>query len=194
MLFAAWKSPLAVAPLAAWNALGLWPLARVLDYTDWFAIAVLPAAWLCVARADRHASPPWLGRVAPLSALCAIVLFTATSRATTTEPVGARYLIALPRDETLRLLEVAHMDVVVRAREPGRPHYLRYYGFERGDVDLSLSTAPGRGTVVTVVSTRASTREDHALLRERIWPEIIVPLREAARRAPARTPQQAGAS
>ena len=187
ILFAAWKSPLMEAPLAAWNALGVWPLTRVLDYTDWLALAVLPVAWMHAARVDRGAAPQWLRRARPVAALCAVVLFTATSRAQTSEPVGARYLIALPRDETLRLLRVAQMDVIVEARESTRPHYLRYRGFKYGDVDLSLASAPGRGTIVTVVSTEATGREDHALLRELIWPELIVPLRAAAREAAART-------
>jgi hypothetical protein len=39
--FLFWKSPLSEAPLAAWNALGVWPLARVVDYTDWVALAAL---------------------------------------------------------------------------------------------------------------------------------------------------------
>jgi hypothetical protein len=46
LAFLLWKSPLIEPLLVGWNALGVLPLGRVLDYGDWAAITVLPlAAW-----------------------------------------------------------------------------------------------------------------------------------------------------
>lgn len=81
--FLLWKSPLSEAPLAAWNALGLWPLARVVDYTDWIALAaLLPSWWL----ARRYSAPGsiqprrLLRRIAAIAtAGIALAAFTATS-------------------------------------------------------------------------------------------------------------------
>ena len=44
IVFVLWKTPLSDPALAAWNALGIWPLARVMDYSDWIAlVALIPA-------------------------------------------------------------------------------------------------------------------------------------------------------
>lgn len=81
--FVLWKTPLSDPALAAWNALGILPLARVVDPTDWLALlALVPAYQL----AHRHASGdprphPRYGRrmVGVASAAVAILAFTATS-------------------------------------------------------------------------------------------------------------------
>ena len=81
--FLLWKSPLSEAPLAAWNALGLWPLARVVDYTDWLALtALLPSYWLARRYGGRMMirPAPFRRRVAAVAtAGIAMVAFTATS-------------------------------------------------------------------------------------------------------------------
>jgi hypothetical protein len=81
--FTVWKSPLSDAPLAAWNALGVWPLARVIDYTDWAAVtALLPAYWMARRCAARMAipAPPLPRRVAAVGvAALSLIAFTATS-------------------------------------------------------------------------------------------------------------------
>ena len=81
--FLLWKSPLSDAPLAAWNALGLWPLARVVDYTDWLALAaLLPAWWLARRSGPQPPTRPLrvLRRIAAIAiAGIALAAFTATS-------------------------------------------------------------------------------------------------------------------
>jgi hypothetical protein len=82
--FVCWKSPLADPALAAWNALGLLPLARVVDYTDWIALLALIPAY---HTARRHVSPPLprqhrrLRRraLAVAGAVAAVLGFSATS-------------------------------------------------------------------------------------------------------------------
>ncbi len=48
--FLLWKSPVSDPTIAWWNALGLLELHRVVDYTDWAALLVLPASY-------RHTAP-----------------------------------------------------------------------------------------------------------------------------------------
>ena len=80
-----WKSPLADAPIAAWNALGLVPVARVMDGSDWLAILMLPAAWwragrVADSRARHHAwQHAWRRVGAVASAMAAVLAFGATS-------------------------------------------------------------------------------------------------------------------
>ena len=81
--FIAWKSPLADVPLAVWNALGVWPLARVVDYTDLVALPALLVAYRSSNPAPRNADewrdiPRRLGAIA--MAGVAILSFAATSR------------------------------------------------------------------------------------------------------------------
>jgi hypothetical protein len=81
--FVVWKSPMSDVPLAAWNALGVWPLTRVVDYTDLIALAVLlPAYWV----ARRHAAPRPIGRprvvrrvASVVTGVVAFMAFAATS-------------------------------------------------------------------------------------------------------------------
>ena len=99
--FMIWKSPASEGPLVAWNALGVWPLARVVDYTDWIALAALVPAYratsgyLTERHRPRRGLAPRLGAFA--AAGIAIIAFTATSVAlprhqfddTTTFPIPA---------------------------------------------------------------------------------------------------------
>lgn len=81
--FALWKSPLSDAPLSAWNALGWWPLARVIDYSDLAALSVLlPAYWMTRRYATTMPIPAGSVR-RQLAALgiagLSVIAFTATS-------------------------------------------------------------------------------------------------------------------
>lgn len=88
LAFMLWKSPLADAPLASWNALGIWPMARVLDYSDWLAVLVLPASWWYATRARP------VQRIAafkPATMVVASLAFMATSRPTKSVADGYRF-------------------------------------------------------------------------------------------------------
>ena len=103
-----WKSPLADVPLAAWNALGAWPLARVVDYTDWLALVALVPAWHVVARAReaaerepvRVAFRAWRRAGARVSLVVAVVAFSATSRPrpSATFADAPSWTVGAPRD------------------------------------------------------------------------------------------------
>jgi hypothetical protein len=45
LAFMFWKSAFSTAMLELWNASGIWPLTRVIDYSDWLALLVLVPAW-----------------------------------------------------------------------------------------------------------------------------------------------------
>jgi hypothetical protein len=69
LVFVWWKSPLSSAILAHWNSFGVWPLERVIDYSDWLALAILPLAW----RYSRDAPGlRWLRPARPLLVIGAI--------------------------------------------------------------------------------------------------------------------------
>jgi hypothetical protein len=78
--FLIWKSPLSDPVLAAWNALDVWPLTRVVDYTDWCALAVLIPVYRAHADGGRTSAPTLARRIgAVATAAVAIVAFSATS-------------------------------------------------------------------------------------------------------------------
>ncbi|WP_354360505.1 hypothetical protein [Pedobacter sp. UYP30] len=46
VLFVAWKCPIADYPIAFWNSLNIFQIGRVIDYTDYFALLVLPLSYI----------------------------------------------------------------------------------------------------------------------------------------------------
>jgi hypothetical protein len=76
-LFAFWKSPLSESFITAWNTLPLFPVHRVVDYTDLLALAVLPAG----AAYARRLRPIVVSKLLAHSVLLVAVLAMAgTSR------------------------------------------------------------------------------------------------------------------
>jgi hypothetical protein len=113
--FMAWKSPLSTGALAAWNAVGILPLARVVDYTDWLALSVLfPASRLldhALARGGRPAptrhSPTLARRIAAVAtAAIAMAAFMATSVAAPTYPVADHEGYLLPGGKSEARIEL----------------------------------------------------------------------------------------
>lgn len=112
--FLVWKSPLSEAPLRAWNALGVWKLGRVVDYSDWLVLSVLAPAYWLVRRMDRER--PRAGEVARriravAAAATAIVAFSATSVGRPTPVAGGAYTVRATRDEVRAGLDSIHVSV-----------------------------------------------------------------------------------
>jgi len=83
--FVLWKSPLSQPLIGAWNAVGPWPIARVVDWTDLLALPALPLARL-YARSRYRAIPAraWQPVMLGVTALAMI----ATSLAPRIPPSG----------------------------------------------------------------------------------------------------------
>jgi hypothetical protein len=105
--FAFWKSPWVMPLLDAWNAAGILPLHRVLDYGDWAALLVLPMAYrrssmvkaqLSMARRDHKLAE---GLVLCLS----IFAFCATSY-TNDFDFDAKYDLQIPPSEVVSRLNM----------------------------------------------------------------------------------------
>jgi hypothetical protein len=96
-LFILWKSPASTTLIDGWNSLGVFSISRVIDYTDLFALAILPPSYLYgLKRTGVRAV-----RAAPaLIALIAIFAFTATSYRDTTKH-GKEFYVAMPRRDLL---------------------------------------------------------------------------------------------
>ena len=128
MAFVFWKSPLSAPALDAWNALAIWPLTRVVDYSDWLALTVLLPAHV-VAR--RHgATVEFRQRVAArrsgalLAGAVSVAAFAATSVPPPSydvhDPVG--YDIPAPRAHVKAALDSLGLHVVGDApRRRGAP-------------------------------------------------------------------------
>lgn len=121
--FVFWKSPLSEAALQAWNALALWPLARVVDYSDLLALGVLPLTYRLACEMERR-EPACLDhvvrRVRALGAgVTAIVAFTATSIVRPTPLEEAAYAIPAARHEVLAALDSIHVPLSDRPKKRG---------------------------------------------------------------------------
>ena len=83
--FLIWKSPLSASPLASWNTLGIMPLSRIVDYSDWLALVALIPAYSVVRRRSARETlraPRTLHRLGAIGvSVFALLTFTATSAA-----------------------------------------------------------------------------------------------------------------
>ena len=118
--FILWKSPLSDAPLHAWNALGVWPMARVADYSDLLALAVLLPTYRALPRIE-HQSQARLHSFARAgrafgTGLIAIMAFSATSvrHLTPLEPEG--YTVSAARGDVIAALDSIQVSVSHRPK------------------------------------------------------------------------------
>lgn len=98
--FVVWKSPLNDPIIAAWNAIALWPVSRVVDYTDWIALVALLPSYRSALERPRSARRRWIivvRRVAAAGmAAVAVIAFMATSTAPVYDyefPAGTDYQV-----------------------------------------------------------------------------------------------------
>jgi hypothetical protein len=78
ILFCFWKSPYADVVINQWNALSPYHVARVIDYTDFFALLILPVAHLFYSRTETNFRPNTAITIFVLFLSC--FAFLATSR------------------------------------------------------------------------------------------------------------------
>jgi hypothetical protein len=197
-----WKSPLADAPLAWWNAAAAGsalPLARVVDYGDWAALLVLPVAWRLTrpdhARDARSRVRAWRRVGALASAMAAIVTFGATSIPSPayTYPEPPRWTVATDKVALLGALDgmsfevSSHRSAGRRASATDLPelvtvrigHTVRAMPVH---VTLYLEPLGARGTRVTLRSLhsgygRAPSRPDPLAVQRVFVDTVIAPLR-----------------
>jgi len=179
--FLVWKSPLSGPPIAAWNALGIWPVTRVLDYTDWIAlVALVPAA-----RAAHAAPEPvryrWLvlarRAAAAGMAVIAAVAFMATSTSPQYHydfPAGSDYQVNGAR-AAVRAYFLAH-DWESEERELGATTD-RLSGI---GLSVRLQDVSPCGTRVTLVGLDSTDPdEDLAAVQLKFENQVITPLQQA---------------
>jgi hypothetical protein len=99
--FAIWKSPLSQPAIDAWNALGAMQIARVVDASDVWALAILPLSWRVVMASSGTPLVAYTesnmesraARVAKFAiAGIALVAFTATSKKLDSMAIEADYV------------------------------------------------------------------------------------------------------
>lgn len=75
-LFIFWKLPYSQPIIDGWNNLSLFSIGRTIDYTDLFALLVLPISYFCTARPSTIPKQRW---ATCLIAVISVFAFTATS-------------------------------------------------------------------------------------------------------------------
>lgn len=81
VFFSFWKSPLASGFIDWWNSIGIFTIARTVDYTDLSAFVVLPAAWIYGENCRAFRVPVFSQNYAlTVIALVSVFAFTATSQ------------------------------------------------------------------------------------------------------------------
>lgn len=122
VFFACWKMPLSQPLLDAWNNTGFWPLGRVVDPTDLWALLALPMAWLYAG----HARPQ--GALPPLvPTAVALLAFAATSLPRTVEVYNQPYVLDFPEPVLReRLLRDSMFAYLAAQLTPDSPDTLRF--------------------------------------------------------------------
>jgi hypothetical protein len=190
--FAFWKSPLSDAPLAAWNALGIWPLARVIDYTDWAAIAaLLPAHWTARRYRDRTISATLRRRIAGVGlAGVSVIAFTGTSVPVPSyavrDPTAYR-VAASPANVRAGLADIG-LYVVGETRSVAADTlllYIRQPPERLLGVSVELREADSAATVIRMISVSATIGPEprSESLHRAFLEQVIEPLREWAARS-----------
>ena len=117
LAFALWKTPFSEPLISWWDSMALWPAGRTVDYTDLFAITIIPLAWIFHQHAKtEHIRLGWC----LLSCCISLFAFCATTKAPTPEQQAAfaaaveeykftgdepSYLLSLNRKELYRRIE-----------------------------------------------------------------------------------------
>jgi len=185
--FLVWKSPLSEPLLAAWNDVGLWPLSRVVDYTDWVAlIALVPAYWTA-RHSVSSASVRWAGVARRFTALAAagaaVMAFAATSRAApryTFAPHSA-YLVAAPRSRAATALDSLRLDSWLWLSRASVVDTVQGCIDKRIGkwicVRIELRDAPDCGTAVMLIDMQTIiNKPDLPAVRQAFEHEVVEPL------------------
>ena len=163
--FALWKSPWSQPAIDAWNALGVWPVARVVDASDLLALAVLPFSWRLLRRSPRATASrietlpgPALAAKCMVAAI-AVVAFTATSKAYSSLAIEADYLTPLSGEQIKRLAEKEGDDDKIYAYGETLEVYLDMDGCDRASAHFSAH-AHGAQTVLRMQRAEAQCGGD----------------------------------
>lgn len=188
LAFLCWKSPLSSSSLQAWNHLGLWPLTRVIDYTDWVALLSLPLAYHATTDGETRRGPSPFRRLRALSAgLLAVLAFSATSRAAprfTMAPANG-FFVAGPRARVINdLLATGLRRTSAPYDQPSDhgPDTLSYAFVPTSGawifVTLELRQA-GCGALLTPLSFQTIRKHpDAAMVADSVYHQLVQPLQE----------------
>ena len=190
LLFVCWKLPLADDAIGYWNAQRIYPIGRVVGYSDLLALLVMPVSHT-YASAETPAQSGWMRRLRTPATVIASLLFVATSRNWEGVPDGAQYSVPASRSQTITSLQQLGARLTHAARGAGDPDTLYYNKFKEGDVALAVSTESGQTvvTIVQVISDRVTAKRGS--LRALTVRNLLDPL-HATLRAPADSSNQEG--
>jgi hypothetical protein len=173
--FVVWKSPLSGPPIAAWNALGLWPVSRVVDYTDWIALAALLPSYRSALGRPGSVRRRWVivvrrAAAAGMAAVAAIA-FMATSTSPSYHydfPPGADYQVDGER-AAVRAYFLAHDWESSRANLGVAADTV-----SGGGVRITLRDASPCGTRVTLVDLESPDADEDLLAVQREFEQEVI--------------------
>lgn len=133
ILFVFWKLPVSDDLINSYNKIAIIPITRVVDYSDFVALAVLPLAWYLIGRIDRYR----ISHISPAFAACLIaapaaVVFMATSPPVSfyMQPggdihIGKSYRLKVTEEEALQKLKAEGFTIIPDSseHEMGRADY-----------------------------------------------------------------------
>jgi len=178
--FVFWKSPFSQFLIDGWNSLGMWPIGRVVDYSDLLALSVLPLAFKFCNRTPS-ASLLKINPVLPLA--ISVFAFAATSRADVIVVYDKPYLLEMSKNDFEKgLQKLAEEDlpnfysgfsnsnpdtVTIRIKTEACPRFPRY--------DVMIAALNDSSIVVSVLTceTICDDEDDRIKMRQAFETEVI---------------------
>ncbi|MEP6613548.1 MAG: hypothetical protein ABJA76_16720 [Mucilaginibacter sp.] len=132
-LFVFWKLPVSNQFIGIYNNIAIIPITRTIDYSDFFALLILPFAWYFIGRIDSYR----ISRISPSLATCLIAAPAAVVFMATSPPVsyymkpggdihiGKSYRLKITEHEALEMLKAKGITIIpdTSQHETGRAHY-----------------------------------------------------------------------
>jgi hypothetical protein len=203
--FVFWKSPLSEGALQAWNALGVWPLTRVQDYSDLLALSILvPTHWLLREMDNRGSTRPGtlVRRISAIATgVTAMIAFSATSvyRATPIEEMA--HSIPGARDEVIAALDSLQIPVSDRSKRQSSTYadtlvvHIRHPPERWLAITIEVHDAgPGQSRIRPIALGPHGPPPTPEAVRRAFAAQIVQPLREWLARRGDRRHSARGAS
>lgn len=160
LAFMWWKSPWSQGAIDGWNALELWDVGRVVDWTDLAALAVLPLSYAYCSTGRGRFSAAMNRRVLPAVVLVSALAFTGTTCG------GGVYDLTPYDPATTYHLKIPFEEFPSRLDGTGLRHKLAtgYVAIGDGCRYASILARPsGSGTIVSLIQLGTRSNCDGAL-------------------------------
>lgn len=179
VIFILWKSPASAVLIESWNGLGLFSIGRTVDYSDLWAIAVLPFSYIYGL---RDSGVRWARAFPALIGIISLFAFVATSFSHKT-PYHNAYYFATSKHDVLERMSQLSKEEDKTLQEQAKRYYAEAEEFSvhiKSCIDATFRMSEkDNQTVITLteIDYRCPTLPSKDKLRQTFEQEFVEKLR-----------------